>query len=124
MTSEQLAKLPKWAQEEFNTLLQQRDTAVAALRKYTDNQTPSAVKIDEMLCLEKGAPEFRTRYIQTERVQFEWSGVELSVHLSDRNDRKSIDIQWESTSRMFNEVIMQPRSYQNISIFLPTAQKK
>lgn len=118
MTDEQFAKLPKFVQEEIKTLRQQRDTAVAALKKWTDEQTPSAISIMEMECLEKGEPDMITRYIQGRRIQIIHKGLLLRVMLTEPDSSNSggIDLQWGDARGGMDAVAFIPKSYQHAEL--------
>jgi hypothetical protein len=118
MSDDKIAKLPKWAQDMFRDLQREREVAIRALNEWTDNQTPSPVFIDELECLgeektERGSPPSRKRrYVQTHRIQIEWAGVVLDVHLRD----EGIALQWGTLDRSMAEVSMVPRSYQQVTL--------
>lgn len=115
-TVEQIAKLPKWAQEYIKDINRERDTAVKELNDYCDSQTPSPVYIDELVSTgEQQGPSSKTRYIQTPRVQFDWQGVSLTVLLRDDH----IDLQWNGLDRGrygTSECAFIPRSYQSANL--------
>lgn len=103
LTDDQIAKLPKFAQAAFKDLELERFVAVRALREWTDSQTVSPVSIEEIVCDgEQQSPSFKKRYIQTNRVKFEWMGVELEVYLKDdqsQGNAPGISLQWNAIAR-------------------------
>lgn len=78
-----ISKLPKWAQEAFAQIRMEKDNAVEALTRYTDNQTESPVFLFELQHLQKNKPEFIKNYIQTDRVCFDLAGDEVQARLVD-----------------------------------------
>lgn len=117
-TSPDTSKLPKWAQDHIETLQRQRDTAVDALRKWTDEQTPQPISVDELVCLTSGGPTGLTRYIQGKRLKIEWKGVELEVHLKTDGNMSddAIDLKWNALTRHSGHVAMVPTSFQSVSL--------
>ena len=107
-----ITKLPKWAQEHIHNTQRQRDIAVRALDEYTDNQTPSPVSVQEMECVEHGSPKFYTRYVQTNKITINHSGVELRVLL--RNGH--IDLSYGGGGLSTDEVALIPASFQQIRL--------
>ena len=108
--SEQLSKLPKWAQERIRNLEREREVAVRALRDWSDSQTYSPISIPEYASTgENQGPTRYVRYVEGHRVDIDWLGVRLSVLLRD----EVIDLQW-SANHAIGDVCMQPRSYQNV----------
>ena len=83
-TPEELAKLPKWALQKIEMLESERQAAVTALRRYTDEQTESPFRVTELECIgEQTGPTFLTRYIQAHKMEIAWKGVELTVYLKE-----------------------------------------
>lgn len=115
-TPEQLAKLPKWAQEHIADLTRQMDVAKRTLNEFTDSQTPSDFYVEEMLCLTEGNQnnKFVKRYIQSHKVDVEHDGVRLTILL--RQDEKGIDLQWYSADRHMSEVAMVPLGFNKVKI--------
>jgi len=118
MSAEPVHKLPKWAQTRMEDLQRQRDTAVQALKEWSDTQTPQPISISEFECLESGAPTHMTRYIEGRRITVKWKGVELSVTLqeSDSAHEDGIGLQWGSTARGMERVAMVPTSFQSVAL--------
>jgi hypothetical protein len=113
-TPDQLAKLPKWAQEHIVNLERRTKTAEDALNDYKDNQTPSEFYTEDMLCVGEGSPEYVKRYVQGYKMNVEHDGVRLTILL--RQDEKGIDLQWYSTDRLMREVAMVPLSFNKVKI--------
>ena len=118
MTTEMVAKLPKWAQAHIQTLSRERDLAIRALNKWVDEQTESSVFIDELESLgeqrteTRNSPSFKRRYIQTRRMRFECEGVGLDVYLQD----DGISLQWAAHDRGLTNIAMIPESYQKVRL--------
>lgn len=113
-TPEQIAKLPKWAQERMEDL--ERRTRVAELRakEYLDAQTPSEFYVEEYVGVGEGSSEYVKRYVQTYKMAVEHDGVKLTILL--REGEKGIELQWGSTSRLMNEMAMVPLSFNKVKI--------
>jgi len=119
MTPEQLTKLPKYAQEYIAKLRRQRDSAVARLDGYEDNQTPSNIWTEEY-CFDGGdnGNNFtRRQYIQSDRVLFKNKGVALEV--SCRGD-EGIKLSWGPEKPWgpwgLGDIALVPTSYQQIRL--------
>jgi len=99
MANEDLAKLPKWAQEKIAVLERERKTAIDALNEALDSQTESPFYIDDWVSTgEKVGPSFKTRYVQAYKMCVKWMGVVLTI-LPCKNDgqrRDGIEIKWEA----------------------------
>ena len=107
MTPEQIAKLPKWAQDHIKKIERERDIAVRELNEWCDSQTPSKVRIDELVVTgEERGPSHKVRYVQTERATFTHSGVELDVSVFRDGE---ISLQW-SAEDSHGDVAMIPES--------------
>lgn len=113
-TPEQIAKLPKWAQEHIQSLDRRMATAERALNEHLDSQTPSEFFIEDFLCVGGGSPQFVKKYIQAHKVCVERDGVKLTILL--RQDEKGLDLQWHSTNRLMNEVALVPISFNKVKI--------
>jgi len=112
VTSEQIQKLPKWAQDHIKEIQQQRDTAVRVLNEYVDDQEPSDFYVDDGVCTgEECGPSFKRRFIQTHCISIEYAGVLLEVRT--RQDAKSIDLSWGNPNAgTVPEIAMIPSSHQ------------
>lgn len=106
-TVEQIAKLPRWAQEHIRDLTRQREAAIGQLTQFTDEQTPSPIYIDEWASTgESKGPTPRKRYIQSDQVRFEYAGLRLEVSIKSDNIR----LRW-STQGIPNDVAFIPESF-------------
>jgi hypothetical protein len=112
-----VTKLPKWAQEQMRSLTLQRDAAVRELRTYTDNQTMSAFFTRDMVCDKEGGPTIYHRYVQAHDMCVEHQGVHMDIYLRD----DGINIQYGIIGRggPLDDVILQPKSFQNFTLKLP-----
>jgi hypothetical protein len=81
VTPEQLAKLPKWAQEHIHELKRDREVTLRSLHAFQDNQTKSLIWVDEHACTgeEPGTTLYR-RYIQQHTITLEVGGVEVRLY--------------------------------------------
>lgn len=113
-TPEQIAKLPKWAQEHIADLSRRQQNAERALNEFKDNQTPCEFYTEDYLCVGAKSNEYVKRYIQAHKVCVERDGVKLTILL--RQDEKGLDLQWRSTDRLMNEVAMVPTSFNKVKI--------
>ena len=113
-TPEQIAKLPKWAQERMEDLERRTRVAERALKENLDAQTPSEFYVEEYLSTGEGSDKHVRRYIQTYKMAVEHDGVKLTILL--RQDEKGIDLQWNSTNRLMNEVALVPLSFNKVKI--------
>lgn len=113
--SKDVSRLPKWAQELIDTLKRERNTAIAALNKAMDDQTPSSMYIDDWVCTgESSGPTVKRRYIQGNTLNVIHDGVSLSITLRSM----VIDLKWCQSERGYGgDVCFQPCSYQNAYLF-------
>lgn len=89
---EQIAKLPKWAQEYIVSLKRERDGALRTEKEYRDTQTPSAF-FEEY----QGPKNNEVRYIQAINLCCVWRGVRLRISAHDYgNSGHGINLQWSS----------------------------
>lgn len=110
--TERIAKLPKDIRDYVQHIERERDIAVRSLAEWTDKQTPSGVSIQEY---ENG--KFHTRYIQTDKVEFDAHGVKLVVHIGyDRE--KVIKLSWGGEGRhmSLHHVAFVPTSFQQAEL--------
>lgn len=105
--AEQIQKLPKWAQAHFRQLEAQRNIAVRALNAYLDTQSESPFRYWEYLGI-GGAPSYKTKFIQTDKIEVHWAGVELTVLI--RRDVQELDLQWCKAQDRIGEVAFIPKS--------------
>lgn len=113
-TPEQIAKLPKWAQERMADLERRARVAETALKDNLDSQTPSEFYVEEYVTQPEGKDQYRKRFIQTYKMAVEHDGVKLTILL--RQDERGIDLQWNSTNRLMNEVALVPLSFNKVKI--------
>jgi hypothetical protein len=113
-TPEQIAKLPKWAQERLADVERRTRVAEEKLKEYLDAQTPSEFYVEEYVSTGEGSDKYAQRYIQTYKMAVETGGVKLTILL--RQDEKGIELQWNSTSRLMQEVAMVPLSFNKVKI--------
>lgn len=114
MTKNEISKLPKWAQGHFADITRQRDAAVQALKQFEDEQTPSDIFFEDMICDgENIGPTPRKRFIQSHDVNIVAHGVHLrvSTQYGLTND-ESIILQWDTGRGLTGEVAFIPVSYQ------------
>lgn len=105
---EQIARLPKWAQEHIRDLARQREAAIAQLARFTDEQTPSPIFIDEWASTgESRGPTARRRYIQSNVVCFRHAGLRLDVALKS----DSLSLQWEPQAGASIDAALIPESF-------------
>lgn len=112
MTPQQIARLPKFAREEIETLQRQRDEAVRRLEEMTDNQKESPFYREELDTTE--APiAFRIVYYQaSNRMMVKHEGVLLQIILRDRE----IVLQWRRPSDAIGDICFRPTSHQAASL--------
>jgi len=110
-TTNDVTKLPKWAQEYIRKVERERDTAVRALNEYVDNQTPAPFYIDELESIgEQRGPSQLRRYIQAHGMRVHHAGVYLDITLRDGE----IDLQWNGNSSFsLSEIAFIPSSHQS-----------
>lgn len=113
-TPEQIAKLPKWAQEHIANLDRRMVLAERTLNEYKDAQTPSEFFFDDLLCIGGGSPKHIRKYIQTHKITVVRDGVRVDVLL--RLDEKGIEIGWSDEDRGCREIAMIPTSFQKIKL--------
>lgn len=113
-TPEQLAKLPKWAQDHIKDLERERGAAVKALNDFTDADTPAAFYVEEHVGMgEKKGPSIKRRYIQTRAVICESQGIELRIFASGDlygQSRPGIELSWSAISRGMSDVAFIPNA--------------
>lgn len=83
LTPEQLAKLPRWAQEHIKDVERERDSAQALNKRFEDTQTPSPFFVDDWTV----SPTVK-RYVQSpiDRLCVEYAGVHLEIFLARPDD--------------------------------------
>ena len=114
-TQEQIAKLPKWAQDYITGVEREREISIRMLNKWKDDQTKSPFYVEEVVCTgEEKAPSFKNRYIQTRSINVDHGGVHLRVILREEGTMHStcIDLQWSRVDDRNGDVAFIPTSYQ------------
>ena len=118
--TEQIAKLPVWAQEHIARLERERSTAIRALNGHVDNQKPSKVYWEEYLSTGEGnsggpsGPTNKRFYVQTDRIVVEHSGILLRIdcHSGERLHDNGIDLRWTVAGGSIDMVAFVPKSFQ------------
>jgi len=123
----QISKLPKWARDHIKNINQERDAAVTALDNFCNEEKQSPFYVEDFICDGVkadehgiGGPSNRRRYVQTNRIEVEHAGVYLSVLL--RAD--TIELSWDSGRKGLEDIVLQPKSFQMVSLFVPGATKQ
>jgi hypothetical protein len=102
-------KLPKKVLEYIKDIERERETAIKSLNEYLDNQQESPFYYNDYLCTgEESGPSYKTKYIQTHKIEVKHAGVILRVMLRDN----IIDLNWESESRGISQVAFVPQCFQ------------
>ena len=121
-SEEQVAKLPKWAQEAFKCLERERFCAVRELKEWTNSQTVSPISIQEYVCTgDQHGPEFFTRYVHSERIKIEWKGCRLEINLTDNGPQfeDAIDLKWSPLNPFTRALALVPYSFQAMRLMVP-----
>lgn len=113
-TPEQIAKLPKWAQERLADLECRTRMAEDTLKEYIDDQTPSEFYIEDYVSVGEGSNTHVKKFIQTYKMAVEHNGVKLTILL--RQDEKGIELQWNDTNRLINEIALVPLSFNKVKV--------
>jgi len=112
----QRSKLPKWALDYIVQLEKDIKHATKVAQCALDNQTKSPVwYIDN-----KSQKVF---YVQCDRELFiNFAGIEINMHLN--KDMKCVDFSYHSEKHRSDDVILQPRSFQQFRIINPENSPK
>jgi hypothetical protein len=117
-TPEQIAKLPKWAQEHIKDLSRELDAANATLARMADEQTPSPFYVDAWY----STPRVK-RFIQspTNHLTIEHAGVHLEIFLAPERDGQrlyGIELQYSAIDRTIGHstVALMPRGIGTIQL--------
>jgi hypothetical protein len=124
-TTEQLLRLPKWAQEQIRDLTRQRDTAVRKLFEFEDNQTPSKVWSEDMLHV-GSRPTLVRHYFQANDVEIEHAGVHLMVR-GLHDDKSPMHLSWRPAGEggwSYADVALIPESYQQVRLVAMEKRKR
>ena len=84
------------------------------MKEYLDAQTPSEFYVEEYVSTGEGSDKHVQRYIQTYKMAVEHGSVKLTILL--RQDEKGIELQWNSTNRLMNEVALVALSFNKVKI--------
>jgi hypothetical protein len=114
-TPEQLAKLPKWAQEHIQHLDKRCIIAERALLDYTNTQTPSSMFYDELVCIGDGPPTLMRKYVQTKKMSIIHDKVRIDVQIR-APEKAGVEISWSGANYSGDEIPMIPTSYQTVKI--------
>lgn len=116
-TAEQIAHLPKWAQDHIAKLERERSVSVRALNEYLDNQTESPFRYWDLIGTgEKfgGGPSSKTHFVQTNKMEVHWAGIELAILI--REKQQELDLQWCASAGRITEVALIPQSFQSVRL--------
>lgn len=110
---EQIAKLPKWAQDHIARIERQMHGAKDARDKYLDEQTPSQFYIGYQSDDLK-----KRRYIQADSIVCEFAGIRLAIeaHNYGNTSKNAIRLKWETPNRSLEAIAMVPDSYQSVQL--------
>ena len=102
-----------WIKEWIKDLIRERNVSVRVLNDFCDEQTPSSVFYDDMVCTgEEKGPSVKRRYIQSRVIEFEHAGI--LGHISFSN--KEVYINFSSKKRFFGEVGIIPVASNSIRL--------
>lgn len=115
-TAEQIAKLPKWAQEHIANIERERDVSIRALNKSIDTTTESPFYYETFECTgeEDKGPSMKRYYYQAHNMTVVHLGVEATIYLRDRG----INISYSSpdTVGLRKEIAIMPDCHQSITL--------
>ena len=112
-TPEQLAKLPKWAQEHIEDMDRRAVVAERTLREFYDNSTPSEFYTEDW---DAEQNKMVRRYVQTHRLSIERDGLKVDLLL--RQDDPGVDITWCDETRLCCQVPLIPEGLNHVRIML------
>lgn len=123
ITSDLIAKLPKWAQSYIEELQRQRDAAVKALDNIVDTQTPSRIFFEDLVCVVKGAPRNYKTYIQSPRgeITFDLDVLQKDQVFAPRENQVTVRIDREDPTQLlisaaWNQISMYPMASNQIAL--------
>jgi hypothetical protein len=123
-TPEQIAKLPKWAQDHIQNIERERFTAVRALNEYCDETTKSPFVIEDSVCTgESTGPSTKRRYIQAPSMKVEYGGVELRISANDYNGRRGIELSWSTLNYGHDDICMSPLCRNSVELITKEAMR-
>ena len=82
-TSEQIAKLPKWAQDHIENLSRQRKAAVAELDEFVAKHESGAVAVRLMTSDNDGGPTQRQVRFDAHWLEIQHEGIKLDITLAE-----------------------------------------
>ena len=111
-TPEQIARLPKWAQEHIRDLEGHKDIAQRKLREYLETQEQTNCWTDELVCMKNSGPEWVRRYFKVANIEVAHKGVHLTVS-GLRSEDNDIRLSWRPVGNGGNgSVAFTPWAYQ------------
>lgn len=113
-TEEQIAKLPKWAQEHIRTLEQQRREVVGVLEDFTQAHATGPVRCRMMVSdgeAERG-PSHREVRFDARWIEIEHVGVHLGITLA----HDEIRLAYTTAGRSSGCVYLKPTSFQQFTL--------
>lgn len=112
--TDDISKLPKWAQQLIKELSRERDVAITQLNEYLDDRTESEIFIDDYVSTgENQGPTSKRNYIQGHTVTFVHAGVELDVSVFYDG---YIDLKWGPYGHHGYDVALIPWSHGNVHL--------
>jgi hypothetical protein len=114
-TPEQIAKLPKWAQEHIEDKERQRFVAQRRLDELVDSTTPSPFWHESNDCTgPNNGVQHKKHFVQAHsRFCVEYAGVHLEIVL---RDHRSMELQWTNPERGCGELACVPESFQKVRL--------
>lgn len=115
-TDEQIAKLPKWAQERITQLERQLETWKGNALRFASEQPESPFYVDEWL----SEPRIK-RYISTptNRVCVEHAGVKLEIYLPQKGDSQrlyGIELTYSRPNDLHGDIALIPRDHCGVQL--------
>lgn len=109
---EQIAKLPKWAQDYIRNIESALEVSRKTMTKFCDAQTPSRVWYEDLVCdAPTGGPSLRRVYLQTNRIVF-GDDSQIQKTLTVQVDLHDQDVYYVSADGMQ----IKPRAYNSVEI--------
>lgn len=115
LTPEQIAKLPKWAQERITQLERQLGSSQAQCERFANEQKESPFYVEEWL-----SQRIR-RYISTptNRLCVEHAGVKLEIYLPQKGDGQrlyGIELTYSRPDEIHGDIALIPRHHCGIQL--------
>lgn len=112
-TAEQIAKLPKWAQEHIQTLERQRREVVGVLEDFTQANNTGPVRCRIMVSDGEGVgPSHREVRFDAHWIEIDHAGVSLSITLA----HDEIRVAYSQEKRASGCVYLKPTSFQQFTL--------